>query len=190
MIQAQPGGNPQQPGQPNAAGQPAGKETITDIGLSEPLKTDSDEFQQKTSGELKRRLEAAGLTEGETNLLHSLYAKHFFEVDGIQLVFRISKEALDELTPLAIEPENAKVKRVALVVGRKVDPSLREDVQKLITNLGDASYDQREKAEKRLRELGRLAIPNLKDALKNKDLEVVMRAERLLLINKEPLGAE
>lgn len=190
MAPGQPAGNPQQPGQPNAAGQPAGKETITDIPLSEPLKTDSDEFQKLTTGELRRRLEAAGMTEGEINLLHSLYAKHFFEADGIQLVFRLSKEALEELTPLAVEPESAKVKRVALVVARKVDPSLREDVQKLITNLGDSSYEQREKAEKRLKELGRLAIPNLKEALKNKDLEVVMRAERLLMINKEPLGAE
>ena len=185
-------GNPQQPGQPNAAGagQAAVKETVTDIGLSNRLKTDSEEFQQKSSGELRRRLVAAGMTEGEVNLLHSLYAKHFFEADGIQLVFRFSKEALDELTPLSVEPENSKVKRIALVVARKVDPRLREDVQKLIADLGDASYDQREKAEKRLKELGQLAIPNLKEALKNKDLEVVMRAERLLLGHKEPLGSE
>ena len=67
---------------------------------------------------------------------------------------------------------------------------MRDDVQKLITELGDASYAQRENAEKRLKSLGRLAIPNLKEALKNKDLEVVMRAERLLLIQKEQLGAE
>ncbi len=178
------------PAQPNATGQPDPKETVTDITLSERLKPDSEEFQQKTSGELKRRLTAAGMTEGEVELLHSLYAKHFFDSNEVQLVLRLSSEALDEITPLAVEPETAKVKRVALMVGRKVDPRLREDVQKLIANLGDASYAQRENAEKRLKDLGRLAIPNLKEALKNKDLEVVMRAERLLLGHKEQLGTE
>ena len=130
------------------------------------------------------------MTEGEVELLHSLYAKHFFESNEVQLLLRLSSEALEEITPLAVEPETAKVKRVALMVGRKVDPRLREDVQKLIANLGDASYAQRENAEKRLKDLGRLAIPNLKEALKNKDLEVVMRAERLLLGHKEQLGTE
>ena len=182
---------PNQPaGQPAAANQAAVKETLTDILLSTSLKTDSEEFQEKTSGELRRRLTAAGMNEAEVNLLHSLYAKHLFEADGIQLVFRFSKEALDEITPLSVEPETAKVKRLALVIARKVDPRMREDVQKLITDLGDANYGLREKAEKRLKELGRLAIPKLKEALKNKDLEVVMRAERLLLGHKEPLGAE
>ena len=185
---AAPAGQPS--GQPNAANQSATKETVTDLILSGPLMRDSEEFEQKTNGELRRRLSTTGITPGEIDLLHSLYAKHFFETDEMHLVFRMSQEALDELTPLAVEPDTAKIKRVALVVARKVDPRLRDDVQKLITELGDASYAQRENAEKRLKSLGRLAIPNLKEALKNKDLEVVMRAERLLLIQKEQLGAE
>ncbi len=188
-VQLPPGANPPG-GQPNAAGQPAVKETITDIAISGPLALDSDEFQEKTSGELRKRLAAAGLKEAEVNLLHSLYAKHLFESDSIQLVFRMPQDAIDEMTPLTVEPENTKVKRVALVIARNVDPLLRDDVQKLVTDLGDPSYAKREHAEKRLKALGRLAIPNLKEALKNKDTEVVMRAERLLLIQKEQLGAE
>jgi hypothetical protein len=183
-----PGANPPA-GQPNAPGQPA-KETVADVPLSAPLAADSDEFKEKTSGELRKRLATAGLKEAEIELLHSLYAKHFFESDEIQLVFRMPQEGIDEMTPLTVEPENTKVKRVALVVARKVDPRLRDDVQKLVAELGDPSYAKREQAEKRLKDLGRLAIPNLKEALKNKDTEVVMRAERLLLIQKEPLGAE
>ena len=69
-------------------------------------------------------------------------------------------------------------------------PQNRNDVQGLVAELGDASYSKREQAEKRLKDLGRLAIPSLKEALKNKDLEVVMRAERLLLGQKEQLGAD
>jgi len=184
-----PGAIPQG-GPPNSAGQPALNETITDIALTGPFAADSEDFKQQTSGELRRRLAAGGLKEGEINLLLSLYAKHFFESDEIQLVFRLSQEAIDELTPLTVEPENTKVKRVALVLAHNVDPRLREDVQKLVQELGDASYAKREKAEKRLKDLGRLAIPSLKEALKNKDTEVVMRAERLLLGQKEQLGAE
>jgi hypothetical protein len=182
------GGNPPA-GQPNAPGQPA-KETLADVPLSAPLAADSDEFKEKTSGELRKRLAAAGLKEAEINLLHSLYAKHFFESDEMQLVYRVPQEGIDEMTPLTVEPENTKMKRVALVIARNVDPRLRDDVSKLVAELGDTSYAKREQAEKRLKDLGRLAIPNLKEALKNKDPEVVMRAERLLLIQKEPLGAE
>jgi hypothetical protein len=177
-------------GQPNPAGQPAAPETLADIPLSGSFAADSEEFKEKTSGELRKRLKAAGLKDAETELLLSLYAGHFFESEEIQLVFRLPQEAIDEATPLTVEPETAKVKRVALVVARKVDPRLREDVQKLVLELGDTSYSKRDKAEKRLKDLGRLAIPNLKEALKNTDKEVVMRAERLLLIQKEPLGPE
>ncbi|MGE5192799.1 MAG: hypothetical protein ACM3U2_09870 [Deltaproteobacteria bacterium] len=184
-----PGASPHG-GQPNPAGQPATQATLADIPLSDPLAADSDEYKEKTSGELRKRLAAAGLKEAEINLLHSLYAKHFFESDGMQLVFRMPQEAIDEMTPLTVEPENTKVKRVALVIARNVNPRLRDDVQKLVAELGDSSYAKREQAEKRLKDLGRLAIPSLKEALKNKDLEVVMRAERLLLLQKEPLGAE
>jgi len=74
--------------------------------------------------------------------------------------------------------------------GRKILDGTLEEIRLKFSELGDASYAKREQAEKRLKDLGRLAIPNLKEALKNKDTEVVMRAERLLLIQKEPLGAE
>jgi hypothetical protein len=45
----------------------------------------------------------------------------------------------------------------------------------------------REAAEKRLLELGRLAVPALKVALKSSDLEVAFRAERILLAQNEKL---
>lgn len=180
-----------QPGVAPAGAKPGDrKETVTDIPLSEPLKPDSDEFQQKTTGELRKRLSTTGLKPAEIDLLVSMYAPFFFSTDEIHMVYRLSQEGIDELTPLTVEPETAKVKRVALVMARKVDPKLREDVQKLIQELADTSYKKREQAEKRLIELGSLATANLKEALKTKDLEVVMRAERILLNQKEQLGNE
>lgn len=179
-----------QPAAP-AGGKPAdSKETVTDIPLSEPLKPDSDEFQQKTTGELRKRLSTTGLKPAEIDLIISMYAPFFFSTDEIHMVYRLSQEGIDELTPLTVEPETAKVKRVALVMAKKVDPRLREDVQKLILELADTSYKKREQAEKRLIELGTLATANLKEALKTKDLEVVMRAERILLNQKEQLGTD
>ena len=48
-------------------------------------------------------------------------------------------------------------------------------------------YALREAADKRLRELGRLAIPALKECLTSPDLEVVLRAERMLLALNESI---
>ncbi len=197
-IAAIPGGAPvnipangnSQPNATAAVAQPANKESIADITLAGPFALESDDFQQKTKGEMRHRLTAAGLKDGEIDLILSLYAESFFSSDEIHLVYRLSSEAIDELTPLTVEPESTKVKRVALLLARKVDPRLREDVQKLVKELADANYATREQAEKRLKELGSLAIPDLKEALKIKDLEVVMRAERILLGQKEQLGPE
>ena len=61
----------------------------------------------------------------------------------------------------------------------------QHDVERLVTNLGAADYAERETAEKRLLELGRLAVPALKSALKSSDAEVQFRAERLLLAQNE-----
>ena len=52
--------------------------------------------------------------------------------------------------------------------------------------LGDASPKVREAAEARLFELGPVAVPVLEDALIDKDVEIVFRAERLLLRLNRP----
>ena len=181
--QPQPqGGNPAQPPKP--------PELVVDCPLSDVLKPDSDEYRQRTTDELKKRLVAAGMTEAEIDLMLSLHSQSFFGHDEVQVVYRLSNEALDEISPLTVEPETAKVKRAALIIGRSLDPRLREDIDKLIAELGDAQFSKREQAEIRLRGLGRLAIPKLKEVLKNPDLEVVVRAERLLLDQKEQLPQE
>jgi len=182
------GAENQKPDATAAPAKPPVKDLLVEIPLTAPIAIDSDEFKQKTDVELRRRLGTTGLNAKEIDLMMSLYAKHFFATDDIQVVYRMSQAGIDELTPLTIEPDTAKVKRVAMVIAKKVDPRLRDDVQKLVGELADVSYAKREQAEKRLRELGNLAIPSLKEAMKSKDLEVVMRAERILLGHKEQLG--
>jgi hypothetical protein len=71
--------------------------------------------------------------------------------------------------------------RTALVVTHGIDPRLQDRARTLVAQLGDATPKTRDSAETRLQELGAAAIPVLEDALKDKDIEVVFRAERLLL---------
>ena len=92
-------------------------------------------------------------------------------------------------TTVLAEADTARVKRVGLMLARKVDPKLRTDVAELIKDLGNTDYVRREQAEDNLFKLGRLAVPELKKALKDMDPEVMTRAERLLLELKEQLDA-
>lgn len=66
----------------------------------------------------------------------------------------------------------------------------REQLERLIKQLGDRRFVERERAEKALLHRGPVAVPYLKDALKGKDTEVVRRAERILLqIDRGPGAA-
>ena len=58
-------------------------------------------------------------------------------------------------------------------------------LQGLIAKMGDSKYKEREAAMQRLMELGPLAFPALKQALANPDAEIAMRAERVLLDQKQ-----
>ena len=80
----------------------------------------------------------------------------------------------------------AKVSRDPLVV-HGVDPRLQDRARTLVQQLGDKSYKARESAETRLLELGPVAVPALEDALTHKDVEIVFRAERLLLRLNRPV---
>jgi hypothetical protein len=120
----------------------------------------------------------------------SLCEKAFFQASETTLLFRLPQGTVDELLPLDVEPDTAKTTRVALVLCFKVDPAIRDQVQKLIERLGDNSYVKREEAEGKLRDLGRMAIPALKEAVKGSDPERVIRAERLLLRQKESLDSK
>ena len=53
-------------------------------------------------------------------------------------------------------------------------------IQKLIRELGDDSFEVREKASAALTELGEVAVPLLRQAVQDPDIEVVRRAERCL----------
>jgi hypothetical protein len=167
------------------AARKAQPEASAEITMTAPL----SEEQLNAAGPeaLKKRLAAAGLKDSEIELILSLYGKAFFQASETVLLFRLPQGTIDELLPLDIDPDTAKIARVALVLCFKVDPLIRDQVQKLVDQLGDNAYTKREEAELKLRDLGRMAIPALKEAVKSSDPERVMRAERLLLRQNEKL---
>ena len=91
----------------------------------------------------------------------SLYADAFFKSKETVILFRVPQGTIDEWMPLEVDPDNTKM-RVALVMCFKVDPLIRDEVKQLVEQLADDVYAKREKAEQKLRDLGRMAIPALR----------------------------
>jgi hypothetical protein len=62
----------------------------------------------------------------------------------------------------------------------KLTPEIAKRIDELIEKLGDDKWDVREDAHKKLLEIGGVAIPAIKKALKHKDPEVRWRAKAIL----------
>jgi len=158
------------------------------VQMSAPISDEQLKAQAVTP--LRSRLVTAGLKESQADLLLSLYNKAFFQAREPVLIVRLPQSTIDEWLPLEIDPDSAKISRVALVICYKIDPQIRDEVKQLVEQLADNDYSRREKAEQRLRDLGRMAIPALKEATKSPDPERVMRSERLLLRQNERIDGK
>ena len=158
----------------------------TELPMSAVVALDSDEFKSVRET-LAASLLKLGLPRGEVDLLFDRAGPALFETKEMIVLFRLPPEAIEERLPLVAYPAPRKTVRAALVVVRNLDPQIKDEVRKLIADLGSPEYTCREQAEKRLTELGRLAVPALKTALKSSDLEIVFRAERILLAQNEKL---
>jgi hypothetical protein len=151
------------------------------IGMSLPLKASNPSYREHTRDALTRRLIGQGLREDVVALLISHYGQMLFEPGELLVLAHYSREAIDEAVMLDVFPTPKKLVRTALLVIHGVDPRLQDRARELVQQLGDKSYKLRERAESRLAEMGPVAVPALEDALLNKDVEIVFRAERLLL---------
>jgi hypothetical protein len=169
---------------------PAAKKPPTvEIVMSEALAPDSQAYIDQTRTALRTVLVDAGLKAGEADLIVSSYADQIFDAKEMLVLFRLPASAIDEQFPLVTYPDAKRMVRVPLVLLRNADPRLQGGLQDLVVQLGAADFQGRETAEKGLKESGRLAVPLLKEALKNADPEVVFRAERLLLAQNELIDA-
>lgn len=159
------------------------------ISMSPPLAQDAPRLTELTETEMARRLLATGLNQHEVDLILARYAQAMFHSDEMVVVFRYDAATVEGRMPLVTYPEPARTVRVALVIARNIDPQIGDDIRNLVQQLGHPKYAQRQSAHERLAELGRLAIPVLRAALKHSDPEVVYRAERLLLAQNESIDA-
>jgi hypothetical protein len=173
-------------GGPPSGAQQAGAPAGVEISMSAPLPEDAAEFAALRS-ELVQSLLAAGLTHAEAELAVGLVADCVLQSSELVVLVRLPQSAADEKLPLVFYPAAARTVRVPLLLIRKVDPRIQDELRQLVAQLGSASFAEREAADKRLRELGRLAIPILRECLTSPDLEVVLRAERILRAMNESI---
>jgi hypothetical protein len=128
----------------------------------------------------KSRLANAGLPDVDVEVILATLRTHALDPEELTAVYRMEQPELDRLLPLEVVPLPAKTTRVGIAIVKNIDPAAGERIAKLIAQLGSPNWDEREKAEAKLAELGAGAKPKLDEALKNSDLEIVYRAERLV----------
>jgi hypothetical protein len=151
------------------------------LTLSQPLGPTDSSFREMTRDTYARRLGAKGMRAEVIQSYLDQYAPTLFQPKGLIVVAHLSREAIDEIVLLDVFPTPKKFVRVAAVIAHGVDPRLQDRARLLVKQLGDQGHKTREEAETQLFDLGPVAIPVLEDALRDKDIEIVFRAERILL---------
>ncbi|HWE39330.1 MAG TPA: hypothetical protein VG406_22460 [Isosphaeraceae bacterium] len=149
--------------------------------MSQPVKVSDSSYKEMTRDVLARRLAGQGLREDVIKTLLDEYGKALFEQGELVVLVHLSRDAIDEAVLLDVFPPPKKVVRTALILVHGIDPRLQDRARALVKQLGDNSPKTRDAAESKLFELGPVAVPALEDALVEKDVEIVFRAERLLL---------
>ena len=152
-----------------------------------PLKASNPSYREVTRDAMARRLMVQGLREDVVRILLEEYGKVLFEPGELIVLVHLARPAIDEVALLDVFPPPKKIVRTALLVIHGVDPRLQDRARTLVVQLGDQSPKVREAAESKLAELGPVAVPALEDALVNKDVEIVFRAERLLMRLNRPV---
>lgn len=151
------------------------------LTLSQPLKPSDPSYREVTRDTYARRLAGQGMRAEVVQTYLDQYAQAFFEPKGLIVVAHLSREAIDDIVLLDVFPAPKTFVRTAAVVAQGIDPRLQDRARVLVKQLGDTAPKAREEAETQLFEMGPVAVPVLEDALKDKDIEIVFRAERTLL---------
>jgi hypothetical protein len=155
--------------------------------LSKAVKPSDSLYRELTRDAYTRRLAAQGMRKEVIQTYLDQYGKALFEPEGLIVLAHLSRDAIDEIVLLDVFPAPKKFVRTAVVVANGVDPRLQDRARELVKRLGDVAPKAREEAESKLFEMGPVAVPALEDALKDKDVEVVFRSERLLMRLNRPV---
>ncbi len=134
----------------------------------------------------RQRLTEMGFFEQEITEILAELKQHALDEKRLTAVYRLDPAELEKMLTLDVTPTPGKKVRLALVILTGVDPGKKEMIAAWIEQLGDAQWSRREEAEKLLAAEGPGATAQLKEAMKHKDREISMRAERLLDALKAP----
>jgi hypothetical protein len=130
---------------------------------------------------LTKQLTDAGLFEDEAKSLADVWKNEFFLADGLTLFFRLPQEEYEKLLPMKLKPRPEKLVRVGLVLHAHCEPDLADRVAEIAKDLDDDDFDTRERAQKRLEDMGRAAFGHLRRLReKVKSAEMQRRLDDLL----------
>jgi hypothetical protein len=157
------------------------------LTLSKVMRPTDAAYREITHDAYTRRLIGQGMRTEVVQTYLDQYGKDLFEPGGLIVLAHLSRDAIDEVVLLDVFPPPKKFVRMAAVVAHGVDPRLQDRARTLVKQLGDSAHKAREVAEAQLFEMGPVAVPALEDALRDKDVEIVFRSERLLMRLNRPV---
>ncbi len=157
------------------------------LTLSKVMPSTDSSYRELTRDAYARRLAGQGMRPEVVQTYLDQYGKDLFEPGVLIVLAHLSRDAIDEVVLLDVFPPPKKFVRVAAVVAHGVDPRLQDRARALVKQLGEAAPKARDAAEEQLFEMGPVAVPALEDALRDKDIEVVYRSERLLMRLNRPV---
>ncbi|QDV50951.1 hypothetical protein Enr17x_29960 [Gimesia fumaroli] len=145
-----------------------------------PFQSAAPLSREQVLAEWEKKLETLDLGQPEITHVLKILGQHAFREDQATIVYCMDESYLDKILPLEITPFPDVVRRTAIVILLDADPALLKRIDQLIVQLGDPKWEKRNEAQKKLEEYGKAAQVQLQKATKNKDLEIVFRAEQIL----------
>jgi hypothetical protein len=151
---------------------------VTELDFAE---VGSKEWPEAGLSALTKQLTDAGLFEDEAKSLAEVWKKDFFQADGLTLFFRLPQEEYEKLLPMKLKPRPEKLVRVGLVLHPHCEPDFAARVAEVAKGLNDDDFNSRERAQKRLEEMGRAAFGQLRKLrAQTKSPEMQRRLDDLL----------
>jgi hypothetical protein len=122
-----------------------------------------------------------GLYPKESGSLVEIWTEEFFKAEGVRVLVALSRDAIERLLPMEIKPAPTELARVLIVHLECLDDDRIRKIKAWIADFAAAEIEPRDFAAKKLRELGPLAEPFIREAAeKASDAEVKSRLLDLL----------